>query len=175
MGAPALLHAAVLRWEVGTGMSISLPWFAFYVDRFVKETSLLNPIEVAVYYRCLESYAQNGYLPDDVYILQEIVRLDSALGVFRGLMVDAKPDRERWEAIKEGIIDKLLKLFFSPGDDGNFHHAAWDKELQKSQKKYSASLKRAALMNEKLGRGAGADADSADSEVAGGGPESAIP
>ena len=72
-------------------MTVRLPWFAFYVDRFVKETSLLNPIEVAVYYRFLESYAQNGYLPDDVYILQEIVRLDSTLTVFRSLIDGAKP------------------------------------------------------------------------------------
>ena len=153
----------------------TLPWFAFYVDRFVKETSLLNPIEVATYYRFLESYAQNGFLPNDFYILQEVARLDSALGVLRAL-TDAKANRERWEAIKEGIIDKLLNQFFAVGDDGNFHHAGWDKELQKSQKKYSASVNRAALMNEKLGRGTGSVADTANTGevVEGGALESAI-
>jgi uncharacterized protein YdaU (DUF1376 family) len=155
-------------------MTVTLPWLAFYVDRFVKETSLLNPIEVAVYYRFLECYAQNGFLPDDDYILQEIVRLDSALKVFRGMMGDAKPDREVWEAIKEAAIKRVLSLFFNLSDDGNHHHTGWDTELQKSQQRYSASVKRAALMNEKLGRGSGGVADSVDSEVAGGGPESAI-
>ncbi len=133
-------------------MTVRLPWFAFYVDRFVKETSLLNPIEVAVYYRFLESYAQNGYLPDDVYILQEIVRLDSVLTVFRTLMDGAKPDRDTWEAIKEATVNKLLGLFFNLGDDGNYHHESWDKELHKSENRHSISVKRAALMNEKRGR-----------------------
>jgi uncharacterized protein YdaU (DUF1376 family) len=135
-------------------VTVRLPWFAFYVDRFIKETSLLNPIEVAVYYRFLESYAQNGYLPDDVYLLQEIVRLDSALTTFRSLMDGAKPDRETWESIKEATINKLLNQFFTLGGDGNYQHEGWDKELHKSEKKYSNGVKRAALMNEKRGRGA---------------------
>jgi len=135
-------------------MTVRLPWFAFYVDRFTKETSLLNPIEVAVYYRFLESYAQNGYLPDDVYLLQEIVRLDSALTIFRALTDGAKPDRNAWEAIKEATINKLLHQFFTLGSDGNYSHEGWNKELNKSEKKYSNGLKRAALMNEKRGRGA---------------------
>lgn len=138
-------------------MTVRLPWVAFYVDRFIKETSLLNPIEVAVYYRLFESYAQNGHLPDDEYILQEIVRLDSALSVFRGLTGGAKPDRALWDQIKESIVRKILSLFFTLDGDGQYHHAGWDEELQKSHKKYSASVKRAALMNEK--RRADADAD----------------
>jgi uncharacterized protein YdaU (DUF1376 family) len=140
----------------------TLPWFPFYVDRFVKETSLLNAIEVAVYYRFLESYAQNGYLPDDLYILEEVVRLDSTLGVFRALMAGAKPDRDMWDGIKEAAVSKLLKLFFALGNDGNYHHAGWDDEFQKAQKKYSDSLRRAGLMNRKLGRGAGAATTPAD-------------
>jgi uncharacterized protein YdaU (DUF1376 family) len=143
-------------------VTVRLPWFAFYVDRFIKETSLLNPIEVAVYYRFLESYAQNGHLPDDIYILQEVARLDSALTVLRSLMDGAKPDRETWEAIKEATVNKLLNLFFNIGDDGNYHHEGWDKELQKSEKKHSVSVKRAALMNEKRGRGPGVVPDSLD-------------
>jgi uncharacterized protein YdaU (DUF1376 family) len=153
----------------------TLPWFAFYVDRFVKETSLLNPIEVAVYYRFLESYAQNGYLPDDLYILEEVARLDSALGVFRALIAGKKPDRDIWEGIKEAAVTKLLKLFFNLRDDGNYHHTGWDTELEKSQQKHSASVRRAALMNEKLGRGAGAVADMANAgEAESGLPESPI-
>jgi uncharacterized protein YdaU (DUF1376 family) len=158
-------------------MTVSLPWFAFYASRFVKETSLLNPFEVAAYYRFLESYAQNGYLPDDVYILQGIARLDSALTVFNGLMGGggAKPDRDVWEATKEAVVNKLLTLFFCLEDDGTHHHAGWDKELRQAEKKYLASVQRAAIMNEKRGRGAGAHVDSANgSEVAGGGPELAI-
>jgi len=129
-------------------VTVRLPWFSFYVDRFVKETSLLNPFEVAVYYRFLESYAQNGQLPDDVYILQEVARLDSAMTVVRSL-IDAKPDRETWDAIKEATVNKLLSLFFNLGDDGNYHHEGWDKELNKSESRHSISVKRAALMNEK--------------------------
>lgn len=107
-----LQHEQAEEQTQGATVTVHLPWFAYYVDHFARQTALLNPIELSVYYRFLESYVKTGYLPDDIYILQEIARMDSALSVFRGLTAGAKPDRQLWEEIKESTINKLLKQFF---------------------------------------------------------------
>lgn len=121
-------------------MAVQAHWLAFYADRFIKETSQLNPIEVAVYYRLFESYAQTGHLVDDLYILCDIAKLNSAMPVFKALTGN-HPDRTLWSQFIDATIGGLLSRFFVLASDGTFHHEGWDTELVKAAAKYEARAK----------------------------------
>lgn len=121
---------------------------AYYADRFIKETQQLRPIETAAFYRLFESYAQSGYLLDDLYMLRSIVRLDSELTVIEG-MTGTTPDYAVWMQFTDSTINSLLSRFFTLEADGHYHHAGWDKELAKARTSYDARLKGARTVNAK--------------------------
>jgi len=121
-------------------MTIQTHWLAFYADRFIKETSQLNPFEVAAYYRLFESYAQTGYLVDDPYMLADIAKLNSALPEFRA-QTGVRPDRAVWSEFIDSTISSLLARFFELAPDGTYHHHGWDAELAKAATKYEARAK----------------------------------
>lgn len=121
-------------------MTVQAHWLAFYADRFVKETAQLNPFEVATYYRLFESYAQTGHLVDDLFILTDIARLNSAIPAFQDL-TGTRPDRAVWSDFIDLTINGLLTRFFKLAPDGTYHHPGWDAELAKATSKFEARVK----------------------------------
>ena len=121
-------------------MTVQTHWLAFYADRFIKETSQLNPFEVAAYYRLFESYAQTGFLVNNPYMLADIAKLNSAMPEFHAL-TGARPEPTKWSGFIDATIGGLLSRFFDLAPDGTYHHRGWDAELAKAAAKYEARAK----------------------------------
>ncbi len=121
-------------------MTVQTHWLAFYADRFIKETSQLNPFEVATYYRLFENYAQTGHLVNDPYMLADMAKLNSAMPKFH-MLTSVRPDATVWSGFIDATIKGLLTRFFELAPDGTYHHRGWDSELAKAAAKYEARAK----------------------------------